>query len=141
MKTKILNIQHWEFTEGPPMNEAREYHGCTTTTINGIKTVLVVGGHNNGYDVNTMEVYDPSKNEWTLHSSLLPTPLRLLQVVPSRSLKYSAYVIGGWGNGHSQTAIYGLNRNQEWELVGNLKQKRNFHASLNLRKNDIPGCK
>ena len=123
------------------MNEVRRYPRCTTTTINGLKIVLVVGGMGNNGFLNTMEVYDPSKNEWTLHSSLLPIPLFGLQVVPSRSLKYSAYVIGGYGNGESQKAIYGLNKNQEWELVGNLKQKRNSHSSLNLLKDDIPGCK
>ena len=118
------------------MNELRYYHGCTTTTIAGLKTVLVVGGFgNNGY-LNTMEVYDPSKNEWTRHSSLLPIPLYGLPVVPSRSLKYSSYVIGGYGNGDRQTTIYGLNRNQEWKLVGNLKQKIRHIVDLkvDLRK-------
>ena len=131
------------------MNEAREGHGCTTTTINGLKTVLVVGGRDQYLTpLKTMELYDTSTNEWKIHSWFLPNELEDLQVLHSRSLKYFAYLIGGYyqwdydkPESRAQSAIYGWNRKLKWELVGNLKQKRYAHASLNLRKNDLPGCK
>ena len=125
------------------MNEIRLYHGCTTTIFGTSNVVLVVGG-NNIDDIeqwNTMEMYHPMKNEWTLHSSRLPLPLTDLQVVNSHSLNYIAYAIGGYSNGEAQSAIYGLSRTEEWELVGNLEQKRNGHASLNIKNNDYPVCK
>ena len=121
------------------MNEARYLHGCTTTIIKGQKIVLVAGGFDSSR-LKTMEIYDSVNNEWKLLPALLPIPIFSLQVVHSRSLNYIAYVIGGSGQVY-QTAIYGLNKTLQLEVVGNLKQKRANHASLNLRKSDVPGCK
>ena len=139
--TKFLNIGTWRFTDGPPMNEFRSRHGCTTTIFGNSKVVIVVGGYDGNEYLNTMEMYHPLKNEWTLHSTRLPLPLAYLQVVHSISLNYVAYAIGGRGNGSDQNAIYGLSRIEEWELVGNLEQKRQKHASLNINSNDFPVCK
>ena len=122
------------------MNEIRRWHGCTTTTSGNSKVVLVVGGYDENNYLDTMEMYDPLKNEWKLKSTRLPLPLYGLQVVNSHSLNYLAYAIGGDGNVDYQTAIYGLSRTEKWELVGNLKQKRYIHASLNIKNNDFPGC-
>ena len=114
------------------MNEIRYSHGCTTTIFGNSKVVLVVGG-----DLDTMEMYDPLKNEWKLKSTRLPLPLSALQVVNSHSLNYLAYIIGGGGNIGQEKTIYGLSKTVEWKLVGNLKQKRRYHSSLNIRANDI----
>ena len=128
------------------MNKDRVWHGCTTTIIGTSKVVLVVGGYNRGA-LNTMEMYNPLKNEWTLHSTRLPLRLIHLQVVNSHSLNYLVYVIGGEGSDTEEkryedhSAIYGLNKTEKWELVGNLQQKRHYHASLNIQNNDFLDCK
>ena len=140
--TKFLIIGTWTFTDGPPMKEKRRYHGCTTTIFGASKVVLVVGGYRSGNTWDTMEMYHPLKNEWTLHSTRLPLPLHGLQVVNSHSLNYFAYAIGGsQGGSGRQTAIYGLSRTENWELVGNLKQKHAFHASMTIKNNGFPVCK
>ena len=126
------------------MNEIRQSHGCTTTYLDNSKVVLVVGGYDENNYLDTMEMYDPLKNEWKVHSTRLPLPLQGLQVVNSHSLNRLAYAIGGFGFGGSQvgsqTAIYGLSRTEKWELVGNLKQKRYYHASLNIKSNEFQVC-
>ena len=122
------------------MNEIRRWHGCTTTTSGNSKVVLVVGGNDGNKNLDTMEMYDPLKNEWKLHSTRLPLPLYGLQMINSHSLNYLAYVTGGYANGETQTAIYGLSRAEKWELVGNLKQKRYKNASLNIKSNEFQVC-
>ena len=122
------------------MNDVRFRHGCTTTIFGNSKVVIVVGGYDGNGFSNKMEMYHPLKNEWTLHSSRLPLPLVTPQVVSSHSLNYIAYAIGGYANGEAQSAIYGLSRTEKWELVGNLKQKRGYHASLNINYNYLPDC-
>lgn len=138
--TKFLSIDTWSFTDGPPMNYVRSRHGCTTTFFGNSKVVVVVGGNNGYISLNTMEMYNPLKNEWIFHSAKLPLALFGLQVVDSHSLNYFAYAIGGEAITGNQTAIYGLSRNENWELVGNLEQKRVYHASLIIKNNDIPVC-
>ena len=125
------------------MNEVRLGHGCTTTFFNNSKIALVVGG--NGLDLdtklNTMEMYVPWKDEWTLHSTRLPLSLCCLQVVKSHSLNYLMYVIGGRTELDSQKAVYGLTKSMKWELATNLTQKRFDHVSLNIGRKDAPDCK
>ena len=124
------------------MKESRNGHGCTTTIFDNSKVVLVVGGNGIGNKIlDTMEMYHLSNNEWTLHSTRLPSPLVYHQVVNSHSLNYIAYVIGGYGTGGFQNAIYGLSITEKWELVDNLNQKRGSHASLNIKFNDFLVCK
>ena len=122
------------------MNEVRKDHGCAATIFGTSKVALVVGGNNRNGFLDTMEMYD--SNEWTLHSTRLPLPRFYLQIVNSYSLNYLVYAIGGYGRpGDVQGEIYGLNKTEKWELVGNMKQKRYMHASLNIKSNDFPICK
>ena len=124
------------------MKEARHSHSCTTTFLGNSKVVLVAGGYDGNRNLDMMEMYDPSKNKWTIHSARLPLPLQRFQMVNSHSLNYLAYVIGGWGSDWNvKGTIYGLSRTEKWELVGNLKQKRESHRSLNIRTNTNLGCK
>ena len=135
----FLNINSWSFTDGPPMKEVKHSHSCITTFLGSSKVVLVAGGYNGNENLDTVELYDPLKNKWTLHSAKLPLPLQGLQMVNSHSLNYLVYVIGGFGNSNQKT-IYGFSRTEKWKLVGNLNEKYRSHASLNIRTNDILGC-
>ena len=124
------------------MKEAKISHACTTTFLGNSKVVLVAGGYDGNRNLDTMEMYDPSKNKWTFHSARLPLPLQGLQMVNSHSLNYLAFVIGGFGNNwEEQKAIYGLSKTEKWILVGNLNQKYRNHASLNIRTNNNLTCK
>ena len=122
------------------MKEAKYSHSCTTTVLGNSKVVLVAGGYDGDRNLDTIEMYDPFKNEWSFYSASLPLPLQGLQMVNSHSLNYLVYVIGGLSSDEQKT-IYGLSRTEKWKLVGNLNEKYRNHASLNIRKNDILSCK
>ena len=123
------------------MKEAKISHACTTTFLGNSKVVLVAGGYDGNRNLDTMEMYDPSKDKWTFHSARLPLPLQGHQMINSHSLNYLVYVIGGLKPYEEQKTIYGLSRTEKWILVGNLNQKRRSHASLNIRTNDNLSCK
>ena len=123
------------------MKEAKFCHSCTTTYLGNSKVVLVAGGYDGDRNLDTIEMYDPFKNEWSFYSASLPLPLQGLQMVNSHSLNYLAYVIGGFGDSENQKNIYGFSRTEQWKLVGNLNEKNRFHASLNIRTNNNLGCK
>ena len=125
------------------MKTKRYGHGCAVSHYNGSPTVFVVGGRDEeGSYLGTVEMLNiQGRKEWIVLNSRLPHHLSGLQVVSSHSSKYFIYAIGGYGHGNYRAEIYGLNKALGWELVGNLAQKRSYHVSLNVRRNEIPDCK
>lgn len=123
------------------MNQARSFHGCATTTVNGEQQIIVAGGYDeNDNTLDSVEKFNLKENRWTLHSSKLPRAIVGLQLVHAHSPKYLVYAIGGTDkNGNKQATIYGLRKNMNWTLVGNLTSKRPFHASVNVLLDHIPG--
>ncbi|MBE8399497.1 galactose oxidase [Leptospira borgpetersenii serovar Tarassovi] len=65
--TLIYNPQTDQWVDGPPLNQSRNAH---TATLLQDGRLLVVGGDSNGVYRQTMEIYDPNTNNWTL----LPMP-------------------------------------------------------------------
>ncbi|KON78673.1 Kelch repeat-containing protein [Leptospira kirschneri] len=65
--TLIYNPQTDQWVDGPPLNQSRNAH---TATLLQDGRLLVVGGDSNGAYRQTMEIYDPNTNNWTL----LPMP-------------------------------------------------------------------
>ena len=125
------------------MNQARSGHGCAVANFKGSLTVFVAGGYNSddGY-LDSVEVLDLKDDQWKTLPSKLPVPLRSLQVLSARSLKYHIYAVGGYNmdiQGRVAT-IYGLNKSEEWEHVDDLKHARSSHSTINMKLKDIPGC-
>ena len=141
--TKYIDVNSWSSKQGPPMNEARYDHGCATASYKDEVHVFVVGGTNeNGYS-DSMEVFNVMEEKWIndFQNTILPVPLYDLQVVPAHSPEYFVYTVGGADlNGNSISTIYGLNKNKQWEKIGDLKTKRFGHATVNYASNDIPKC-
>ena len=122
------------------MTYARSQHGCITipSTAKSNAQIVVVGGDK--WNESSVEVLDVSSNSWSL---IAKTPLnRMLRmsITTSKSSEYQLYLSGGISFGDFEKAILGLTYSNEWKLVGNLKRKLGFHTTLNLDKNDIPGC-
>ena len=123
------------------MNKARKVHGCARSSINGEQQIIVAGGIDEyGDRLDTFETLSIKDNEWKLHSSKLPTALAYLQLVHGNSPDYLVYAIGGSDKNYNpQATIYGLRTNMTWTLVGNLISKREYHASVNVLLDHIPG--
>ena len=61
-KTWIVDpTNEFRITEGPSLNNGREFHGCAKMTVNG-RTVLVVAGGYNGGHLDSVEILDPQGN-------------------------------------------------------------------------------
>ena len=132
----LLHAQTKKWSEGPKMNNARYFHGCTTipSTVERNAQFIVVGGH---HSESTVEILDVSSNSWF---NVANTPLPGLfanSLTVSNSPEYKLYSIGG---SPSDRAIFGLTQSDAWVHVGNLTEVRADHASLNVDKKDIPGC-
>ena len=57
--------------KGPSLNKGRFYHSCSTMR-DGEKTVIIVaGGRNQGF-LDSVEIYDPTDNNW--HSGKIKMP-------------------------------------------------------------------
>ena len=140
--TKYIDMNGWNSKQGPPLNEARRYHGCATASYKGAVHVFVVGGYN-GNRLDSMEVFNVKEERWIedFRSTKLPVPLDSLQVVQAHSPDFLVYAVGGVSNDILVVStIYGLSRNKQWEKIGDLKTKRYWHATVNIASNDIPGC-
>ena len=62
--TKFIDVNSWSSKQGPPMNEARSYHGCATASYKGAVHVFVVGGRNENYDrLDSMEVFNVKEED------------------------------------------------------------------------------
>ena len=57
-------------------------------------------------------------------------------VIPSNSPKYILYSIGG----ELTKGIFGLTPSLNFEHVADLTEVLDYHTSLNLARNEIPGC-
>ena len=126
------------------MKKTRYHHGCAVSQYSGSPTVFVVGGWDENNNIlDTVEILNiQGRKEWIILNSRLPRPLHFLQVVPSHSSNFLVYAIGGQDeNLVPRTEIYGLNLTDDWELVGNLAQKRAGLVSLNIVQNEISDCK
>ena len=123
------------------MKQARSNHGCAVANFKGTLTAFVVGGYNGNDNLDSVEVLDLKDDEWKTLQSKLPFPLRDLQVVTARVLKYHIYAVGGYSMEKGRVAtIYGLNTSEEWEHVDDLKHARSRHSTINMQLKDIPGC-
>ena len=132
----LLHTQTKKWSEGPEMKTARNLHGCTTipSTEKRNAQIIVVGG---SFNENTVEILDISSNSWFNAGNVpLPGPIANSLAV-SNSPEYKVYSIGGSPSGR---AIFGLTQSNAWVHVGNLTEERRFHRSLNVDKEDIPGC-
>ena len=142
--TKYIDVNNWSSKQGPPMNEAKRDHGCATASYKGAAHVFVVGGYNGNYEsLDSMEVFNVTEERWIddFRSTKLPFPLAYLQVVHANSPDFLVYAVGGRDSNLSPVStIYGLNKHKQWKKIGDLKTKRNTHATINSGLNAIPGC-
>ena len=124
------------------MNEARSSHGCATASYNGAVHVFVVGGFKGNYNerFDSMEVFNVMEERWIddFRSTKLPVPLSTLQVVHAHSPDFLVYAVGGMdSNGNTVSTIHGLNKDKQWEKIGDLKTKRESHSTVNIGSNPI----
>ena len=123
------------------MNNIRSVHGCVTTPPIGQKSgqVLVVGGYGSE---NTIESLQIGSNQWRIVGTTAPLQgLYDHSVTLSHSPEYIAYSIGGYSSSeHPVQSIYGITSNYSFKKVRSLKIPRGGHTSLNLIRQDIPGC-
>ena len=60
----IYNPQNgFERTQGPSLKIGRMQHSCSTMT-DGEKSLIVVAGGGGDYDLDSVEIYDPTTNTW-----------------------------------------------------------------------------
>ena len=140
--TKFIDVNSWSSKQGPSMNEARINHGCATASYKGAVHVFVVGGYNRNY-LDSMEVFNVKEERWIedFRSTKLPVPLYGLQIVQANSPDFLVYAVGGIDSKYDPVStIYGLNKNKQWEKIGNLGTERYDHATINSGLNAIPGC-
>ena len=60
----MLNPGSSSWTEGPRMNNARGYHGCTVLHHDQRSWLVLAGGLNDDDAFKSMEILDPNKNKW-----------------------------------------------------------------------------
>ena len=136
----LLHTQTRKWSNGPEMNSARYSHGCTTIPSIGERStqIIVVGGFESG---STVEILNVSSSSWFNVAKIPLEDLKDNSLIASNSLQYKVYSIGGRYSGSILTkAIYGLTYSNTWVYVANLTEGRYGHTSLNVAKNDIPGC-
>ena len=123
------------------MKQARNGHGCALANFKGSMAVFVVGGYSYGNYLDSVEVLNLKENKWKALSSRLPFPLGSLKVVAARSPMYHIYAVGGKkGKREPVATIYGMNKSEKWDHVGDLKLARWGHSTINMQLKDIPGC-
>lgn len=137
----LLHTQTRKWSNGPEMNSARYSHGCTTisSTEDRSTQIIVVGGFESGSSV---EILNVSSSFWFTVAKIPLEDLKDNSLIASNSLHYKLYTIGGrYSGSYSYSkAIYGLTYSNTWVYVANLTEGRYGHTSLNVAKNDIPGC-
>ena len=63
--TEILDTEDGSVTMASPMNYKRIHHGMGVVTINGEDRLAVFGG-TSGYDINSVELYNPQTEKWEI---------------------------------------------------------------------------
>ena len=71
---KILTYFNFEFTLGPPLNVPRHDFSCGILESNGKKLIVVAGGYSHWTTLDSVEILDPSLDQWTFGPKL---PYRL----------------------------------------------------------------
>ena len=126
-----IKRDEWEDTNRS-MRERREYHSCLLLN----KEIFVAGG----WGRKTTEIFDLQSKTWRSGPDL-PKEIYISQLVKAQpSLKYSAFLIGGYGHvGHGEyggqpnaiSDIFALTKNYESFIkIGNLKTKRVGHVAM-----------
>ena len=64
--TEILDCEDGSVTMGSPMNSKRYMHGMGVVTINGENRVVVLGGFDDGKDLDSVELYNTKTEKWEM---------------------------------------------------------------------------
>jgi hypothetical protein len=64
--TFILNLVGQEWTEGPTLNHARQFHACSRipSSVGSSDYSIIVAGGNNGSYISSVEILDNGSNTW-----------------------------------------------------------------------------
>ena len=132
-----MEIMKW--SDGPTMEQKRYFHACTTISGNKEHTggVIVASGQ---FSDDTVEILEIGSNRWKTVGKSPLTNLYAHAVTPASSPEYMLYSVGGsisWMNADDVKGIYGLTYSYTWSHVGNLRNGRNWHTSLMLKKEEI----
>ena len=136
--TWVFNTQTEEWSQGPSMNQKRDYHSCFYD--DQTNSIFIVGGYN-GNHLATTEQWNLDTNQWIMTPDL-PEPLSSSAGVASKSGQIIGFIAGGWNNGETTNKIYGLRRSDlTWEIMPQKMQTaRKLHSMINLPVDQIPGC-
>ena len=126
-------------TRGPSLNTERSYHGCERLND---ESIIVSGGLNTGVLTST-EILKRGELEWKNGPDLKGRVVGN-ELVKSERNRYVAYNLGGLnitGDGETFSTIHGLHREtNEWQLIGSMKEPREWGSAINVPSTMIPWC-
>ena len=146
-KTWKYNIKKDAWYSSVPMKQPRAHHACSLIRDkNSDRTkVIVVGGSiEDGSSTNSVEIYDPGRNEWT-NGTPFPTSIMYSQMVEDE-IQGGVLLVGGrtttsTGSIKRTSDIYHLpNTFKKWKKLGQtIELGRESHVALML-PDDINHC-
>ena len=124
-----MSSNQWNETN-TPMNQKRRGHECVKISEDEI---LVIGGTDGYGYFNSTEVYDKMYDNWSTGPTM-PKPIEWGQFIKaSPESQFLGYYLGGFGYGGWSSDIYGLSKDlSNFQLIGNLKEKRSNHVAFRL---------
>jgi len=126
-KASVYNMDGW-VQDLPDLNQGRYKHGCGHYVDNDNNLVyLVTGGWSGVIDLLSTEILRSGDSAWT-DAGNLPSPMSALSGV-----SWQNKIIMTGGENYYLDEVYDTvlsfdGTTNEWTQVGNMKQKRKFHA-------------
>ena len=136
-RTYFFNEESQAWTQGPDMNKAREFHGCSLMRNAGKQYLIVAGGYDvNDKMMNSVELLEIGSATW-VKGPALPEPMSEFEMVVSPD-STGVIVIGGY----DATSMRGF-RNEVlefkcessvdscvWKTILTLKAQRGYFIAI-----------